>query len=448
MSRRLLLSYVSLTLLVLAALELPLGITFAHNERSDLETKVERDAVTVASLSEGLLEGAGEASPSALAAIARRYQHDTGGRVVVVDRRGTAVVDSQPIPGDTSFASRPEVAAALAGRVATGVRHSDTLGVDLLYVAVPVSSAGSILGATRITYPTSAVDRRVLRYWLTLAAIAGVVLAGVAAVGLWVARGVARPLQVLERAAGAVGAGRFDVRALEQGPSEVRRLAREFNDTAAKLQRLLDSQEAFVADASHELRTPLTALRLRLENLGEEGAPALREVDRLTRIVESLLSLARADAGTAGAVPVDVDAVLSDRLDLAAGVRRIGENGLCVCSSPDRLGQIVDNLVANAVAVSDDVTVSTNRADGWVELHVVDRGPGLSAEQRARAFDRFWRGRTDRHGSGLGLAIVRRLARVDGGEVELREAPGGGIDAVVRLRPVKPAGPVSILDSR
>lgn len=435
MSRRLLLSYLSVTLLVLAVLEVPLGVTYGRNERSDLESKVERDAVTVASLSEGVLEGTGETSVSALRSIAVRYQVDTGGRVVVVDRRGLAVVDSNPIPGDTNFASRPEIAQALGGRVATGVRHSNTLGADLLYVAVPVASAGKILGAVRVTYPTSAVDRRVRRYWLTLAAIAGIVLGGVSLLGLWVARGVARPLRRLEEAAAEVGAGKLDVRAPEEGPEEVRRLAREFNQTATKLQQLLDSQQAFVADASHELRTPLTALRLRLENLGEGAAPALREADRLGRLVEGLLALARADAGGVQAETISVDEVLDDRLAHWDGVTRAGERGLRVRSSPERVGQIVDNLVANALAVSDRVTVSAERSAGWVELHVVDVGPGLSADERARAFDRFWRGPGPGPGSGLGLAIVRRLATADGGEAELREAPGGGVDAVVRLPP-------------
>lgn len=436
MSRRLLLSYLSLTLLVLAVLEIPLGVTYGRNERRDLEAKVERDAVTVASLSEGVLERTGETSVPALQAVAQRYQADTGGRVVVVDRRGIAVVDSSPIPGDSSFASRPEIAAALTGTVASGVRHSNTLHADLLYVAVPIASAGTILGAARITYPTSTVDRRVHRYWLTLAAIAGIVLGGVSLLGLWVARGVTRPLRRLEEAAAEVGAGRLDVRAPEEGPEEVRRLAHEFNETAAKLEQLLDSQQAFVADASHELRTPLTALRLRLENMAaEEAGPALAEVDRLGRLVEGLLSLARADAGAAKAEPVDVDAVLADRLARWDGVTRAGEHGLTVRSSPERLGQIVDNLVANAIAVSDAVAVSVRRADGWIELHVVDEGPGLSEEERARAFDRFWRGRSSGPGSGLGLAIVRRLATADGGEAELRAAPAGGLDAVVRLRP-------------
>lgn len=436
MSRRLLLGYLAVTLLVLAVLVVPLGVTYSRNERQDLERKVEHDAVQVASLSEGLLEGKGETPVRALRDVAARYQHDTGGRVVVVDARGDAVVDSSPIPGDTAFASRPEIARALAGDVATGVRHSNTLGVDLLYVAVPVASAGRILGAARITYPTAAVDRRVRRYWLTLAAIAATVIGVVVVVGLWLARGVSRPLRRVEQAAAEIGAGKLDARAPEAGPPEVRRLARELNATAAKLQALLESQQAFVADASHELRTPLTALRLRLENLGDEAAPALAEVDRLGRIVEGLLALARADAAAAGG-PVDVDVVLDDRLAARPGVQRRGARGLRARSSPERLGQIVDNLVENALAVSGDVSVETGNADGWVELHVVDAGPGLTPEERVRAFDRFWRGRSKRPGSGLGLPIVRRLARVDGGDAELREAPGGGVDAVVRLRAVE-----------
>jgi signal transduction histidine kinase len=133
---------------------------------------------------------------------------------------------------------------------------------------------------------------------------------------------------------------------------------------------------------------------------------------------------------------VDVDAVLADRLAGRDAVTRDGQQGLRVRSTADRLGQMVDNLVANALAVSPAAAVSARADDGWVELHVVDRGPGLTMEERERAFDRFWRGRSAAPGSGLGLPIVRRLARVDGGDAELREAPGGGIDAVVRHRRV------------
>ena len=260
-------------------------------------------------------------------------------------------------------------------------------------------------------------------------------LAGVTLVGLWLARGVARPLRRVEEAAAEIGAGHLEARAPEEGPPEVRRLAHELNETAAKLQQLLESQQAFVADASHELRTPLTALRLRLENMDPAAAgPALAEVERLGRLVEELLSLARADAAIGGSESVDVDTVLADRLAGRVGVSQGGERGLRVRTTADRLGQMVDNLVANALAVSEKVSVTASSDDGWVEVHVVDDGPGLSVDEREHAFDRFWRGRSSGPGSGLGLPIVRGLARADGGDAELRQASGGGIDAVVRLR--------------
>jgi sensor histidine kinase regulating citrate/malate metabolism len=195
MSRRLLLGYLSLTALVLLVLEVPLAVTYARNEKTTLTTKVERDAVAVASVADDVLE---QPTPrlAPLRAFVQDYADDTGGRVVVVNGRGRALVDTDPPEaGARDFSSRPEFRQALAGRVATGVRHSELLGTDLLYVAVPVSSNGRVTGAVRITYPTSAVDERVRRYRLTLLAIALVVLAAAAAVGLALARFVSRPLR-------------------------------------------------------------------------------------------------------------------------------------------------------------------------------------------------------------------------------------------------------------
>ena len=103
------------------------------------------------------------------------------------------------------------------------------------------------------------------------------------------------------------------------------------------------------------------------------------------------------------------------------------------------LDQMLDNLLANALRFAPPGTwirLAVLPADGWVEVHVADQGPGMTAEQRERAFDRFWRARPgDGEGTGLGLAVVRQLADASGGGAELRPAPGGGLDAVVRLRP-------------
>ncbi len=448
MSRRLLLGYLSLTALVLLVLEVPLAVTYARNERSSLTTKVERDAVAVASVADDVLE---QPTPrlAPLRTFVGDYARDTGGRVVVVDERGRALVDTDPPQaGARNFSSRPEVQEALSGRVSTGVRHSELLGTDLLYVAVPVSSNGRVTGAARITYPTSAVDERVWRYRLILVAIALVVLAVAAAVGVALARFVSRPLRDVQRAAGEAAAGDLTARAPEdEGPPEVRALASEFNDMVAKLDSLLRSQQDFVADASHQLRTPLTALRLRLENLERdldddgrrELEAAIDEVERLSRLVTGLLVLARADeAPTAGQLDLsdvvrgrveawapyaeELGIALEPRLDGAAPAR----------ATRERLDQVLDNLIENALEHSASGARVTVGASGS-EVHVVDEGPGLSDEERERAFDRFWRGGSG-EGSGLGLAIVRRLVEADGGSVELRRADTGGIDAVVVFR--------------
>ena len=451
MTRRLLLGYLGVTLFVLLSLEVPLGVQNQRTERHDLTAKVSHDAMVLAADSEDAVQTPNRRQLGALAAIAADYGKRTGARVVIVDRRGYALVDtSARVRGTESFASRPEIAGALAGKYPSGVRNSKTLHERLLYVAVPISSSGKVRGAVRITYPFSAVDARIRRYWLILALVGVVVLAGAAVVGLGLSRFVTRPLRRLEEAAAAVGEGQLDSRAPErEGPPEVRSLATAFNETVAKLSRLLRSQGEFVADASHELRTPLTALRLRLESLpsSRDRDAALHEADRLRDLVDGMLTLARADAGTEASARVDASALMRERVEAwlpLAEEHRVAlvaqlDGPLLVRAAPGRLAQVLDNLLANALEASPEggtVTVSARAESPWVELHLGDEGPGLSPEQRERAFDRFWRAGSGAGGSGIGLAIVRRLVAADEGEVELREASTGGVDAVVRLRPV------------
>jgi signal transduction histidine kinase len=434
-SRRLLASYLALTVAVLVALEVPLAIVNARAERRDLTAKVERDAFAAASLAEDSLQS-GKTSPT-LRSLAIRYRRSTGGRIVIVDRRGRSIADSAPTtPGERSFVSRPEIAAALRGRTVEGIRFSQTLHARLLYVAVPVASAGRVFGAVRITYPTSTLDSRTNRYRFSLLGVALIVLAAATVVGLLLARSVALPLRRLEAVAARIGAGELDARASEDsGPPEVRGLARQLNRTTAQLSALITSQDQFVADASHELRTPLTALRLRLEN-GETEA-AIEEVERLSRLVEELLALARADAEGGVATAVGLGDVVTRRVELWTPYAdehdvalTVVDEGAIVSVGLGRVEQILDNLLANAIEASppgSTVSVSASAR----ELHVVDEGAGLSEAERRRAFDRFWRAGTG-PGSGLGLAISKRLVEVDGGTIELRAAAGGGIDAVVR----------------
>ncbi len=318
---------------------------------------------------------------------------------------------------------------------------------------MPIATRARVLGTVRITYPTASTDRRIVRYWLALAIAAALVLAAATVVGLLLSRSLSRPLRRLEDAAERIGEGELDARASESdGPEEIRRLARTLNETAAKLEALVRSQQEFVSDASHQLRTPLTALRLRLENLEQDMAPetreslaaAIAETDRLARLVSELLALARAEDDIEPADRIDIAILAAGRVDAWSALAE--ERGISIETratsvlargGSGRVEQVLDNLLANALEASPDgstIRITTARGNGWVELHVVDEGPGLNGAARSRAFDRFWHAGAG-EGSGLGLPIARRLVAVDEGDIELHEADTGGVDAVVRLRP-------------
>ena len=174
---------------------------------------------------------------------------------------------------------------------------------------------------------------------------------------------------------------------------------------------------------------------------------ALTEVARLSRMVDGLLELARAERTVADPARVALGPLVDGRVEawsaLAAErnvdlVAELGED-LVVTSTPGRLEQVLDNLLANALDVAPPgsaVQVTARRNAKSIELAVLDAGPGMSLVQRARAFDRFWRSSgADRNGgSGLGLAIVRRLVTADGGSVALEQSPEGGLAARVVLR--------------
>src|SRR4029078_4211368 len=166
------------------------------------------------------------------------------------------------------------------------------------------------------------VNARIHRYRLILAAIAVVVFAVAVALGFAFGRGITGPLRRIETAAGEVARGNLAVRAPLDGAPELQQLSREINDMVVKLDALLRSPDEFVADASHQPRTPLTALRLRLENLAREEStrsddlePAIVEVERLSSLVDGLLTLARADRATSEPVVLDVGAAIAERVE-------------------------------------------------------------------------------------------------------------------------------------
>ncbi|MBC8194192.1 MAG: HAMP domain-containing protein [Acidimicrobiia bacterium] len=446
MTRRLLLSFLTVTVLVLLALEIPLAMFFGDRERERFASLVENDATVLASIYEDTLDGDAPLEPIH----ADSYRLDTGARVVLVDTGGISLVDTDAgVPRD--FSTRPEIATAVMGRHAVGTRYSETLEMDLLYVAVPVASGGTVHGAIRITLPTADVDARVQRFWWGLVALGAMILVVMAGLSWILARSVTSPVERLRRTASGFAAGDLTGRVvLEGAPPELRQLGEALNVMAARLDSLLESQRQFVADASHQLRTPLTALRLRIENIGhllgpghdEDLAAVLDETERLTTLVEQLLELSRAERSIE-VEEVDLVRLATDRVDTwsaVAGEREVTivlsapDDAAAVAAAPGSVDQILDNLLDNAVAVAppgSTVTVSVERrADAHV-LAVADRGPGLSDADKQRATDRFWRGDADRPGTGLGLAIVRSLVEAHGGQVQLVDVDGGGLKVEV-----------------
>jgi len=354
------------------------------------------------------------------------------------------------------FTNRPEILDALAGRPVTGERVSTTLGTDLFYVAVPVISSNTTVGAVRITAPASTISGAVNSRLAGLGAVVliSVVIAVIAAFAL--AGAITRPITRLTATTRRLAAGDLSDRADEDsGPPEVRSLARSFNTMVGRLEQMVDRQRGFAGTASHQLRTPLTALRLRLESaavadeqqLGDHLEAALAETDRLGRIIEGLLVLSRAEGADVTLERSDARAVIRERCEhwepLADEhevrlVVAIDDAPMPVLVVPTALEQIIDNYIDNALDVAprgSTITVGAEPVDDGVEIRVRDEGPGLSAEERAEAFGRFWRAEgANPGGTGLGLAIVRQLAESSGGRAELRHGPDGGIDAVVFLR--------------
>ena len=424
--------------LAIVALEVPLVI----NLRDRVDAEVKSQALSQA---EFLAATVDLRRPDELQGVVGLAADRLRGRAIVVAADGRLVADSA---GEErlgiDYRSRPEVAAALRGDSVQDQRRSETLDETILATAVPVRLRGTVTGAIRITQSVDAVARATRRTTLGLIAIGLVVLVLGLAAGAVIANQVAGPVRRLDEAARRVADGDLSARANPEGSAEQRRLADTFNEMTARLERLVDSQREFVADASHQLRTPLSGLRLRLEEAHaatgdaearEEIDAGLREVDRLSAIVSELLVLSQ--AGEIDAPPERVDLEDAARRAVARwdGVRAGGGPGDGFCPRAD-LDRTLDALVENALNYGDgDVEVRSQPG----ALEVLDRGPGLAPDELTAVFERFHRGHAGRAGpagTGLGLPIARELARRWGGDVTLaNREDGGGARATVTVPP-------------
>ena len=433
---------------------MPLALSLRDRVDSEVRSQARGQADVVATSAAELLAPPRRGTSASLARLVRLSAESVRGRVIVVNARGRLVADSAGAPRGRSYADRPEVEGALNGHSEQLTRNSETLGGEILATAVPVLEHGKTKGAVRITQSVDAVNRAVRTSILDVAALAAIVLALALIAGALIAQQIARPIKRLDRAARSVADGDLDAAVAVEGSSEQRSLARTFNEMTGRVRRLLRVQQDFVADASHQLRTPLTGLRLRVEGLAErfrddpaaeaEIGAALREVDRLSSMVDELLILSRAGEHELPAEQLDLGDVAAragERWGATAAERGIaievepGDGGSTAwCARPD-LDRSLDALIENALLYSPSgSTVTVAVGPGWIE--VLDRGPGLEVGEEESVFERFSRGSAGHRGpsgTGLGLAIARELTRQWGGEVSLRARDGGGLRAIIEV---------------
>jgi signal transduction histidine kinase len=440
MARRIVLAVLALVAVLLGVVAVPLGLITTSQDRRDFRDETVVSARTVANVAEERLDDHrnGPALNRLVSTLGKSEY-----RVAVYDAAGNRVAAS---------AAAPPLPAALLEHARAFGRETVYEPDDWFIVTVPVqrdSGPGNV-GTVVLARPTSAVDREAGVLWAVIAIVAAAGVVAAALIAFALARWVSRPLSELETAAQALGDGELSARSpVERGPAEIRRLAANFNLMAARLEALVRGHQATMADVSHQLRTPLAALRLRLELLAEDSdepaatelAGAQEEIARLSRMVNGLLAIARAENTDTPQISLPVDQVIRTRV--AAWRPAADERAVTLTAelAPSRarlaeghLEQILDNLIANALdalPAGGTITISAAPADGTIRIMVADDGPGMSRQQQQLAFRRF--ATSNGGGTGLGLAIVDRLTVASGGTASLSDTAGGGLTVTIEL---------------
>ncbi|SDL19276.1 ATP-binding protein [Streptomyces indicus] len=397
MRRRLINSTLAVVLVVIAVFGVSLVIVETRTITTSAQERVESEAVRLTSIIDARLIGQEEITPKVL-----RDQVD-GERFALIEIPGRAPIE---------IGKRP------AGDVIEAERKGEQ-------------------GETvTVQEPRSSVTNEVWRTLLMILAVA--TLAVIAAVLLAVrqANRLASPLTDLAETAERLGSGDPRPRHKRYGVPELDRVADVLDASAERIARMLTAERRLAADASHQLRTPLTALSMRLEEITltddpdtvkEEATIALTQVERLTDVVERLLTNSR-DPRTGSAVSFDLDEVVKQQLEewrpayRSAGraIVHSGKQNLQAVGTPGAVAQVLAALIENSLMHGGGtVALRTRVAGNQVVIEVTDEGPGVPSDLGPRIFERAISGRNS---TGIGLAVARDLAEADGGRLELLQA--------------------------
>jgi two-component system, OmpR family, sensor kinase len=406
-------------------------------------------------------------APTPFARAARQFiagqRYHAESLLIVVEIAGGPTVSNNPnllareearerrVPEATGLLDSPRGLATASVVEAGGMRVLTT----------PIKSGNRTVGTMRVANPLTPVQQAQssLRHAFVIVGGLGLLVAIVVGIGL--AGLIAAPLRRMARVAAAVNAGDLSVRTgASDRRGEIGVLSDAFDHMLDRLERAFKRQRDFVSDASHELRTPLAVLRAQVELLDRETderrrhegtVTLLRRLDELDRLVGDMLTLASAEAGQL-IEPQSID--LGDFFaDLRRDLSLFGERDFrlqavdgTLRADPDRLTQVLRNLIRNAVAhtgPSDRVAVIATAHDRRLEISVSDTGAGIPPEELERIFERFHRvdgsRRRDRGGSGLGLAIARAIVEAHGGTIRAQSTLGHGATFRIDLPGYGPA---------
>ena len=407
-------------------------------------------------------DGGGDGQRSGPPDVAMQYRSVDGTRIITT-------IPARPAPGQApatpSLPATISVPAAPAGGP-DQVRYFDvaaTKGDGRFRVRASVDAGANVM----IVLATSLrdVDGTLHRLLLIELLVTASVLSALAVLGLWVVRASLRPLEAIGATAARIAAGDLTQRVERADErTEVGRLGLALNAMLAQIESAFKAREAserrlrrFVADASHELRTPLAAVRAYAElfTRGASDRPAdlarsmtgiTRESERMSLLVDDLLLLARLDEGRPlERHPVELADVVAEAVETAHMVEperpiEVELESAVVLGDRDRLRQVVDNLLANVRSHTPPGTpahVTLSRSNGSAAVVVADSGPGMSADQVAHVFERFYRTDASRTrasgGVGLGLSIVSAVAEAHGGSVSATSQPGEGASFRIEL---------------
>ncbi len=415
---------------------------------------------------------ADRATPAArLQAMARELGRQSGARVTVIADTGRVLADSsvpdEAVAGIENHRARPEIARALETGRGTDIRHSETTGQRLFYLAVRAESGPAVI---RLALPLTLLEQRAQEFQRALTLAFGSAFVIAVLVGILIARSLTRPLLDMAGVARQFGQGTFGQRIQATSRDEVGQLAETLNQMAdrvdrdfAALRRLETVRKDFVANVSHELRTPLTSIKGYVEALldGAKDHPEeaarfleiiLKQSDRLNLILEDLLQLSQIESGRvqfkreAVALRSVVERTLAS---LKPQLERKGHTVTLTlpadlppaAGDEDRLVQVLTNLLDNAIKYTPDrgtIRIEGHHVDEvWVELSVADTGIGIPETDRPRVFERFYRVDKARSrelgGTGLGLAIVKHIVEGHGGQVWVEGNVPSGSRFVVRM---------------